>query len=1117
MMRRTVFTQNQTTLADEPLWYKDAIIYEVRTRSFSDSDGDGVGDLRGLAAKLDYLNDLGVTAVWLLPICPSPLRDDGYDISDYTDIHTDVGTLDDFKFLLDEAHRRGLRIITELVMNHTSDQHPWFQRARRAPSGSTERDFYVWSDTQERYRQARIIFKDFEVSNWTWDSLAGAFYWHRFYTHQPDLNFDNPAVQEALFNVVDFWLDLGVDGLRLDAVPYLYERDGTMCENLPETHVFLKKLRAHMDGKYKNRMLLAEANQWPEDAASYFGNGDECQMNFHFPIMPRLFMSIHMEDRFPIIDILAQTPALHPSCQWAMFLRNHDELTLEMVTDEERDYMYRAYAHDKTMRINLGIRRRLAPLVANNRRRIELMNGLLCSLPGTPVLYYGDEIGMGDNVYLGDRNGVRTPMQWSADRNAGFSRANPQRLILPIIIDPEYHYEAVNVEMQQDNPSSLLWWTKRLIDLRKRHLAFGRGTIEILSPDNPRVLAFVRRYEEEVILVVANLSRQVQYAELDLHAFKGMTPVELFGKTPFPAIGDAPFFLTLGEHEFYWFALERSDASAKASLEMFVPPTLTMTGEWRGVLGDEVRGVIEEILPGYLFAHGWLGQRGRVERLRLHDSVALSDADGEVRVEIAIVRVEYGEGETELFALPLAFATGSLEAEVRAKSPLAQLAMIVRPGGEPAVLYDAFAAPASARAVLASLLAPGRLRGRVGELVAERIGDGPSPSTPPLEPRAFRDQVGVVMGFGGQHLLRYHRRIEEGMSADLDIGRFLTSHGRKAQTPTWTGALSYRVGRGEPTTIATLQGFVPTESDAWTLVRTELRRFYERVLASGQGIKPELPPPGNDTALLGQAPPPAVKETLGEALEWARLLGKRVAEVHSALIADATDPGFSPEPYSTLDQRGTYQSMRNVTGRALRLLRSRVTGLSTGAAKIARELLARETDVYRLYEWLRHERITTLRGRIHGNLHLGQILFTGKDFVIIDFEGSRGKPVSERRRKRSPLRDMAALLRSYHYAAFTAILDGDGVRETDRPQAEAWGLLWYRWVATTALEGYLAAAGQDAPFVPKDRAELGRLLTAFVVERAFTELETELENRTPTASIPLVAIAEMLEGYQLVG
>jgi maltose alpha-D-glucosyltransferase / alpha-amylase len=525
-------------LEDDPLWYKDAIIYELHVRAFQDSDDDGIGDFRGLTSRLDYLQDLGVTAIWLLPFYPSPLRDDGYDIADYTSIHESYGNMRHFKRFLREAHKRGLRVITELVINHTSDEHPWFKRAVRSKPGSTYRDFYVWSDTPEKWEETRIIFQDFEHSNWAWHPEADAYYWHRFYSHQPDLNYDNPEVVAAVKDVIDFWMDMGVDGMRLDAIPYLIQRDGTNCENLPETHEILRDLRKHLDANHDNRMFLAEANQWPEDAAAYFGDGDECHMNYHFPLMPRLFMAVRMEDRFPLIDILQQTPEIPDNCQWAVFLRNHDELTLEMVTDEERDYMWRSYARDQRMRINLGIRRRLGPLLGNNRRLIELLNGLLLSMPGTPVLYYGDEIGMGDNVYLGDRNSVRTPMQWSADRNAGFSRANPQSLYLPVIIDPEYNFETVNVEAQQNNPSSLLWWMKRLIALRRQHQVFGRGSIEFLNPENAKVLAFVRELGDDRILVVANLSRFVQAVELDLSRFKGMSPVEMFGRNPFPPIGD---------------------------------------------------------------------------------------------------------------------------------------------------------------------------------------------------------------------------------------------------------------------------------------------------------------------------------------------------------------------------------------------------------------------------------------------------------------------------------------------------------------------------------------------------------------------------------------------------
>src|SRR5450756_955519 len=631
----------------DPLWYKDAIIYEVHVRAFADSNADGIGDFRGLTDKLGYLQDLGVTAIWVLPFYPSPLRDDGYDISDYTSVNPSYGTLRDFRLFVSEAHRRGLRVITELVANHTSDQHLWFQRARQAKPGTSMRDFYVWSDTSEKYQDARIIFKDFESSNWSWDRVAQAYYWHRFYSHQPDLNYDSPQVQRAIKRAMDFWLRLGVDGLRLDAVPYLYEREGTNCENLPETHNFLKWLRAHMDQSFKARMMLAEANQWPEQAVAYFGEGDEANMAFNFPIMPRMFMAIRMEDRYPIVDILAQTPSIPENTQWALFLRNHDELTLEMVTDEERDYMYRVYGRDPEARINLGIRRRLAPLLGNDRRRIELMNALLFSLPGTPVLYYGDEIGMGDNIYLGDRNGVRTPMQWSADRNAGFSQANPQRLYLPAIIDAEYSYETVNVQTQDRNPHSLLWWMKRLIALRKRFKAFGRGSLQFLYPVNRKVLVFVRRYQEEIILVVANLSRFVQYVELNLAEFKGLVPVELFGQTEFPVVGDHPYFLTIGPHSFYWFVLSPQRVAPAQPAAATEPrakiPVLTVTEGWEQLVQGRDGSALREILPAYLRTRRWFGRKARrIKGTQILDAIPVPYQGGSGY--ITLVQVDYTEG-----------------------------------------------------------------------------------------------------------------------------------------------------------------------------------------------------------------------------------------------------------------------------------------------------------------------------------------------------------------------------------------------------------------------------------------------------------------------------------------
>ncbi len=599
--------------------------------------------------------------LWLLPFYPSPLKDDGYDIANYTNVNPAYGTLKDFKTFLRETHARGLRVITELVLNHTSDQHPWFQRARRAKPGSPQRDFYVWSETGTEYSDARIIFKDFELSNWAWDPVAKAYYWHRFYSHQPDLNFDNPKVHEALFNAVDFWLDMGVDGMRLDAVPYLYEREGTNCENLPETHAFLKALRKHVDEHYPGRMLLAEANQWPEDARAYFGDGDECSAAFHFPVMPRLFMAKHMEDRFPIVDILQQTPPIPDNCQWFVFLRNHDELTLEMVTDEERDYMYRVYARDREARINLGIRRRLAPLLNNNRRTIELLNGLLMSLPGTPIIYYGDELGMGDNIYLGDRNGVRTPMQWSADRNAGFSRANPQRLYLPLVIDPEFYYASVNVETQKNNPQSLWWWMKRLIALRERHLAFGRGTLELLSPENSKVLALMRHYQNETILVVANLSRFTQFVELDLSANEGAVPVEMFGYNRFPPIGKLPYLLTLGPHAFYWFVLEKSSAEpADGKPEA---TKLSVRNAWNEVFAGRTKlSSRPHCAAGFPHIAGLVLKARTIQNVIITDFSPLEQKSTPEKSEcLALLQVEYVEGEPETYLLPIACALETMQ------------------------------------------------------------------------------------------------------------------------------------------------------------------------------------------------------------------------------------------------------------------------------------------------------------------------------------------------------------------------------------------------------------------------------------------------------------------------
>ncbi|HEX3696903.1 MAG TPA: maltose alpha-D-glucosyltransferase [Polyangia bacterium] len=1090
---RMVSFRRDDRLGSNPLWYKDAVFYELRVRSFFDSNGDGIGDFAGVTSKLDYLQDLGITAIWMLPFYPSPLRDDGYDIADYTDVHPDAGTLADFDCLLEEAHRRKIRIITELVLNHTSDKHPWFRRAREAARGSVEREFYVWSDTPERYSDARIIFKDFEPSNWAWDPVPRAYFWHRFYSHQPDLNFENPAVHEALLAVVDFWMDKGVDGLRLDAVPYLYESEGSNGENLPATHSFLKKLRAHVDTKYRDRMLLAEANQWPEDAASYFGNGDECHMNFHFPIMPRMFMSIHMEDRFPIMDIMAQTPQIPANCQWALFLRNHDELTLEMVTDEERDYMYRAYANDSEMRINLGIRRRLAPLVGNDRRKMELLDGILFSLPGTPVMYYGDEIGMGDNVFLGDRNGVRTPMQWSADRNAGFSRANPQRLILPITIDPEYHYEAVNVEAQQNSPNSLLWWTKRLIALRKQFQAFGRGSIEFCTPSNHRVLAFIRQLDNEAILVVANLSRFVQFVELDLSKWKGMHPVELMGRTELPPIGEAPYLLTLGGHAFYWLSLETPPPEVEAeAVASYRPPTIEVANE-RSVLHGMDRSALEEALPAFLHTRRWFARRWKdLTGVRIEDAIEWRG------VHLLVFRVDFASTEPERFVIPLALVSGG-----RALPATAVVAVLHSSGGE-TTLIDAAEDGPTARLLLSNLVERRRISGAATSVEATPFATLEPPDIDPMNISA--EHAAAALRYGDRYLLKMFRRVEDGISPELEVTRFLNEHA-PALTPLVVGALELRRGRAEPSTLAVLEAYVPNEGTAWTHAREELRRFFERVVTRHR----ETPPPDTPRRPLDAARvevPAIVREVIGTYLDTAALLGRRTADLHLALASDHLTPAFRPEPYVVLDRRSKYQSMRNLAGKTLRRLRESMGWLPAAAAAPAQELAANSERILKVLEPLLTQRLTGLRIRTHGDYHLDQVLSTGKDFVIIDFEGRAGETLADRRRKHSAFRDVAGMMRSFHYAALSAILNGAIVRQEDHALAMPWAEAWHRWISAAFLRAYLEGTA-GAPFMPAVE-DLPRVLEVHLIEKAFLELSDELTSTGDTIAIPLLALVDLI-------
>ncbi len=1100
-------------LDDDPLWYKDAIIYELHVRAFNDSDGDGSGDFKGLIEKLPYLQELGVSAIWLLPFYPSPLRDDGYDIASYEDVNPMYGRLSDVRQLIAEAHRRGMRVINELVSNHTSDQHPWFQKARRARPGSSLRNLYVWSETNQKYQDARIIFKDFEVSNWTWDHVAGAYYWHRFFSHQPDLNYDNPRVKEAMFKTCDFWLDMGIDGMRLDAVPYLFEREGTNCENLPETHGFLRELRQHIDSGYRNRMLLSEANQWPEDAVKYFGQGDECNMGFHFPLMPRLFMSIRMEDRFPIVDILAQTPAIPDNSQWALFLRNHDELTLEMVTDEERDYMYRAYTQDRAARINLGIRRRLAPLLGNERRRIELMNGLLFSLPGTPVIYYGDEIGMGDNIFLGDRNGVRTPMQWSGDRNAGFSDANRQRLYLPVITDPEYHYETVNVETQHQNPHSLLSWMKRVIALRKRHRAFGRGTLELLRPENRKVLAFVRRYESEQILVIANLSRFLQTLELDLSAWKGMVPMELFGSTELPVIGDAPYFLTLGPHSFFWFSLQpRATATIQGDGQAAPAalPEIRITGEWDTVLLGSARERLESVLIGYIRQRRWFaGKARRLKSAQILDTIHVPGVDG--AAYLVTVLVSYAEGDPDTYVVPMAYASAAEAPQIRERWPHAAIAWLRTDGEEQrGLLYDALGPPGFAEALLGVIARRRRSTGPSGTLVGsttKAFARLRGPETIKLEAAlSVAEQSNNSIVFGERLILKVSRRLEEGMNPELEVGRFLTEKTTFAEIAPIAGSLEFRRGRGEPVTLAILQGYVPNQGDAWQYTLTTLAHYLKGVeLAPG-----EEPPVLNHSLARAIATdlPEVATRTIGAYLESARLLGQRTAELHAALASDPDDPAFAPERISQQDQRSIYQSLNGVALRSMELLRSQLKKLPEEAREEARQVLELEPRISATLRGFLGRRLTTTRIRVHGDYHLGQVLYTGHDFVIIDFEGEPTRTLYERRLKRLALRDVAGMLRSFHYASHTA-LKSDQLPAEAAERLQSWARFWVECVSATFLRAYLSTAG-TASFIPHSPDDLELQLTTMLLEKALYELRYELNTRPDWVRIPLRGILDLM-------
>ena len=1089
-------------VVDDPLWYKDAVVYQLNVKSFFDSNADGIGDFLGLTSKLEYIRDLGVNTIWLMPFYPSPLRDDGYDISDYKSIHPQFGTLDDFRAMLKEAHRLGLKVVTELIINHTSDQHAWFQAARKAPPGSPERDFYVWSDTDQKYLGTRIIFLDTETSNWTWDPVAKAYYWHRFFSHQPDLNFDNPRVMEAVLEIMRFWLDMGVDGFRLDAIPYLVEREGTNNENLRETHAVIKELRAAIDASYKNRFLLAEANQWPEDVREYFGDGDECHMAYHFPLMPRIYMSIAQEDRYPITEIMQQTPDIPDTCQWAIFLRNHDELTLEMVTSKERDYMYTTYASDVRARINLGIRRRLSPLMENDHDRIKLMNSLLLSMPGSPIMYYGDEIGMGDNVFIGDRNGVRTPMQWSPDRNAGFSRADPQQLYLPPIMDPIYGYLSTNVEAQIRDPSSLLSWTRRMLAVRKTSQAFGRGTRRFLKPGNRKILAYLREYGDDTILCVANLSRSAQPVELNLSAYKGRVPVEMLGRTTFPPVGELPYFLTISAYGFYWFNLT-TDADAPSWHEPIFSiderPVLVLFDGWSSLFRDRVVpwriGMAEktrtqfetDTLPRFIETQRWYAAKGTaIERARIVDHLIWTE--GKFSWVIAILELGTGEDAASYF-MPLALAWEDRD-EDRVRNITTSAVAKVRQQASVGIMGDAFADEPFCKAVVAAIAkkreiptAHGKLLFRPSAAFAELAGSDYA-SLPATRPQGSSSNTIVTMG--ERLILKGYRRLRTGASPELEMGLFLTDVVRYPHCAPLAGVLEHVGNDGQTKVLAMLQAFVANQGDGWTYALEYLRRHLEEHRTA----------PASDTL------PANVHEAF---LTTIRTLAKRTAELHAALATPTGNNAFDPQPLTRADFDGYKQRALNEARGALALLKSNLDQVAPADRDKASQVLAQHDRLLARLEAATGEESQGKKIRIHGDYHLGQVLVTRNDFVIVDFEGEPGHSLEERRAKQSPLRDVAGMLRSFSYVEHSAL------RSAAHDEVELAKLtpLAHSWAADTRA-AFLAAYNETARSASLYSAfSPGHgLLGLFELEKALYELRYELSNRPTWAGIPLQGILE---------
>lgn len=1097
--------------ADNPTyWYKDAVIYELHVRSFYDSTGTGVGDFKGLIEKLDYLSELGVNTIWLLPFFVSPLQDEGYDVEDFLDIHPQYGTLAHFKSFLKEAHKRELRVLIDVAVNHTSDQHPWFKKARKSKKGSKYHKYYIWSENTSKYREARVI-PEGESTNWAWDTAAKAYYWHRFGPHMPALNYRNPEVHKEIYKIINFWFDLGVDGMRLSSVPFIYQKEGTICENLPEVHEWLRNLRSHIDENHPDKIIMADANMWPEDTAAYFGKGDECHMGLNFPIMPRLFMALDTEDVFPIVDIIDQTPDIPDSGQWGIFLRNHDNLALEMVTDEERDYLMRAYADDPDATSRTGIRRRLAPLMENDRKKIKLLNALLFSLPGSPIVYYGDEIGMGDNIYLGDRNGQRTPMQWNAGVNAGFSSANPQKLFLPVIQDPVYRYEAVNVESQRESRSSLYHWYKDIISLRKKIKALARGDMQVFRCSNSKVLVFTRNWEKETVLVVVNLSRYAQFLEVDLSAYKGLVPVEIFSQNKFPKIGKKDYQLTIGPHGYYWFALDKAEKKDKVQ-DIQEPLAISLQSTWLLLFHtyQDRRKLEKRVLPGYLKSCRWFGAKARhIVNISIVRSVPVSF--GRKTAFLLILEVRYTDGLPENYFMPVYFVEEEWAESYARNQPKAIICQITL-AGEKGILVDAIYHEPFRNHLFGLIKRQAKIRIEGGQLLFHPGSEFKRAQEDASDVRSHvlnAEQSNTSVIYNDRYFFKIYRKLEREINPDLEMVRFLSEEARFKHSPEFAGGIELVGYDNKSTVLGLMQNKIENQGDAWVMTLDYVRDYFTKVKKQ-KGKAGSPPPLADKTILKWEDTPQEIQQLIGRELyDKVRLLGQRTAEMHRALSNAGENEDFEPEPFSYYYQRSIYAAQRKVVNEKLLLLGKRLSHLAGKEEALAKEVLDAEPLIIQALQEVYQTKIRATKIRIHGDYHLGQVLYDGSDFTIIDFEGEPGIPFSERRLKKNALKDVAGMIRSFHYAAYSQVMLDDSLSAKDREQLDAWAHTWYHYVAGYYFGAWLETAGKSK-FVPEPWEPVMR---SYLLEKAIYELGYELNSRPDWVSIPLKGIKYIMDGY----